>query len=122
MVGEWNKVDRRKFLRIKKHFILSYYDKDNPQKRFDASQLKNLGMGGVCFLTSQYFKPGSFISMDMKTPYLTGTVHIEGKVLGCIERLPGIVYETRLVFDQLAPQAEFVLQKIIDYYKDRKDS
>ena len=117
--NEWEKDDRRQYIRIKKHFILAYYDKEHPEKRFDASQLKNISLGGMCFLTSQYFKPASIVSIELKTPYLTGTVYLEGKVLGCVEKLPKVIYETRLQFDKLSTQAEFVLNKIVEYYKER---
>ncbi len=119
MTVDWNKEERRRYLRITKHFILAYYDKEHPQRRFDASQLKNISMGGMCFLTAQYYKPESTLCIELKTPYLTGTVYLEGKVLGCVEKLPGIIYETRLTFQKLSTQAEFVLNKIVDYYKER---
>jgi len=119
MTTSWDQQERRKFLRIRKNFILSYYNKSHPETRHDATQLKNISIGGMCFLTSLQFRAGTIIAIELKTPYLTGTVYLEGKVVGCVERLAGTVYETRLAFDNLSQQAEFVLQKIVEYYKDK---
>ncbi len=120
MTTNGDQQERRKYIRIKKHFILSYYEKSLPNKKHDASQLKNISKGGMCFLTSVYFKPGTILSIELKTPYLTGTVYLEGKVLGCTEKLNGILFETRMQFEQVSTQAEFVINKIVDYYKENK--
>ncbi len=111
--------ERRQHIRIKKHFILTYYDKANPQKKRDATQIKNISVGGMCILTAEQFQSGAIIGIEMKTPYLSGTVSLEGKVLQSHERLAGIVYETRLTFQNLNAQAEFVLKKIVEYYKEK---
>ncbi len=111
--------ERRRYLRIKKHFILSYYDQKNPDKKFEATQLKNISLGGMCFLTSLRYEPGTQISVELKTPYLTGTTHLDGSVLESQEKMKNILYETRLVFNKLKPEAEFVINKIIDYFKEK---
>ena len=111
--------ERRQDIRIKKHFILSYYDLADPGKKHEATQIKNISVGGVCILTTTQFPPGTLIAIEMKTPYLSGTVQMQGKVLESHERLQGIVYDTRLFFQNLNAQAEFVLKKIVEYYKDK---
>ncbi len=112
--------ERRKYIRIKKHFIISYYDKHDPTTKHEISQIKNISLGGSCFVTSQYWPPTTKIGIELKTPYLAGTVHLEGTVLESHEKIPNLLYETRLVFDQLTPQAEFVLNKIVGYFRELK--
>ena len=112
--------DRRKYIRIKKNFILSFYDKSDPDVRHIITQLKNISHGGMCFITSRYYKPGITMGIDMKTPFLAGTIHLDGTVLGCHEKVPNVIYETRIVFSILDPEVEFILDKIVDYFKEGK--
>jgi hypothetical protein len=116
----WPEKDRRRYVRIKKHFILSYFMKDDPSVKHDLSQLKNISLGGMCFVTSKAFEPQTKLGVELKTPYLADTTHLEGTVLESHEKLPTAIYETRMAFDPLSPQAEFVLKKVIDYFKEIK--
>ena len=110
--------ERRKYLRIKKHFILSFYDKRDPAIKHEVSQLKNISLGGSCFITIHPYEPSTKLVVELKTPYLAGTIHLEGVVLESLEKVPDLIYETRLVFDSLSPQAEFVLNKIVNYFQE----
>jgi len=112
--------ERRKYTRIKKNFIISYYNKEDPAIRHEVSQIKNISLGGSCFITSNYCSPSTKIGIELKTPYLAGTVHLDGSVLESQEKIPNLVYETRLVFEPLTPQAGFVLNKIVEYFKEGK--
>lgn len=112
--------ERRKYARIKKNFIISYYYKQDPSIKYEVSQIKNISLGGSCFITANYCNPSTKIGIELKTPYLAGTVHLEGSVLESHEKIPHLVYETRLIFEPLTPQAEFVLNKIVEYFKEGK--
>src|SRR5262245_9155382 len=105
-------AERRRDIRIKKNFILSYFDKTKPEKKFGATQLKNISMGGMCILTSEAYQPGTVLTIQLKTPYLTGTTQLEGNVLESKEKLAGVLHETRLAFKDLHPEAQFVIEKI----------
>ena len=109
--------ERRKYVRIKKNFILNYHVKNHPQEHFEVSQLKNISLGGMCFVASKSFPPSTKISIELKTPYLANTVNLEGSVLEANEKLKNILYEIRLQFDKLNPQAEFIINKIIEYFQ-----
>ena len=43
--------------------------------------------------------------------------HLEGVVLGSHEKLKNIIYETRLKFENLTPQAELVISRLIQYFE-----
>ena len=114
------RTERRKYIRIKKNFIISYHDQEDPSVKHDVSQIKNIGLGGSCFITSYYCAPSTKMGIELKTPYLAGTVHLDGTVLESHEKIPHLLYETRVVFEPLTPQAEFVLNKIVEYFKEGK--
>jgi c-di-GMP-binding flagellar brake protein YcgR len=116
-MGGSSQPERRQYQRIKKHFILTYFDKADPDVRFSASQLKNISLGGLCLITDQSFPIGTSLGIELKTPFLSELTHLEGTVLASHERVKDIIYETRLEFLQLSPQAEFVLNKIIQYFE-----
>jgi hypothetical protein len=100
-------------MRIEKHFIISYYEKDDPMIKHDISQIKNISLGGMCFVSAQSYAPSTKIGIDMRTPYLTDTVPMEGTVLESREKIRNMIYETRLVFDKLSEQAELIIKKLI---------
>lgn len=109
--------ERRQYKRIKKHFILSYFELVNPTVRYDASQLKNISIGGMCFVTGKSFASGTHLGIELKTPFMTELTHLEGVVLESHEKLKNIIYETRLRFENLTPQAQFVINKLIQYFE-----
>ena len=42
--------------------------------------------------------------VELKTPYLVDITHLEGTVLESHEKIPNIIYETRLQFENLSSQ------------------
>ena len=109
--------ERRQYLRIKKNFILSYYLSTEPAVRYKVSQLKNISKGGMCFITAQKYDKNTRLMIELKTPYLVDITHLEGTVQESHERLPEIIYETRVKFDALSPQAEFLINKLEELFR-----
>lgn len=108
--------ERRRHKRIKKNFILTYFDVSNPSQKFEITQLKNIGKGGICFITTRSFASATKIGIELKTPYLSGTTYLEGVVLESHEKIKNLLYETRLQFTSVEPQAEFLLNKVIEFF------
>ncbi len=121
MKDQYSKVERRKNKRIKKHFLLSYYLRDNPEKKYEVTQLKNISLGGMCFITTRAYAPGTVMGIDLNTPYLSDATYLEGVVLESHETAKGILYNTRLQFKDLTPEAKFLLKKIMDFFANRRD-
>ena len=71
----------------------------------------------MCFVTSSGYTPKVVLVIDLKTPYLADPTTLEGTVLGSKEMISNILYETRVSFSKLSPQAEFVIKKIIENFK-----
>ena len=107
--------ERRKSKRIRKNFILSYFEKNFPQRRYELTQLKNIGRGGMCFITSKQFETGIKIGIELKTPYLAEATHLEASVLESHEKVKNMIYETRVKFESLDPEGEFLLAKLIEF-------
>ncbi len=110
------KEERRFHKRIKKNFILTYFDVNNPSVKFEITQLKNISKGGICFITTRTFPASTQIGIELKTPYLSGTTYLEGTVLESHEKIKNLLYETRLEFAPLEAPAEFLLNKLIEYF------
>ncbi len=109
--------DRRKYIRISKNFIFDYFDLAKPSEKFPASQIKNISLGGLCIVTEKPFSPGSLLGIEIKTPFFSGLSSFEGRVLESHERIHGIVYETRIQFQHLDPDAEKVLKQAILFFE-----
>jgi len=113
--------ERRQYERIKKSFILSYYDLANPERKFEITQLKNISYGGMCFITSKNYESSTKLGVELKTPYLAGTTHLEGAVLGSNEKMKDAIYETRLQFGPLEAEAKVLLGKLIKLFVEDEE-
>ncbi|VAX35769.1 hypothetical protein MNBD_UNCLBAC01-304 [hydrothermal vent metagenome] len=108
------KKDRRKFPRINKNFILSYLDPSTSDKKYEITQLVNISTGGMCFVTTTQLESLIKIQIKLKIPYLSNNTHLCGKVLDSREKVKGIIYITRLEFEDLPPNAKLLVKEIID--------
>ena len=109
-------VERRRHKRIRRNFILTYFEKNDPSQKYEITQLKNISAGGMCFVTTQQFAPKTLISVELKTPYLSDTTYLEGMVLESHEKAKGVLYETRLQFTELNAQASFIIEKLVEFF------
>ncbi|MFC1510340.1 PilZ domain-containing protein [Candidatus Omnitrophota bacterium] len=117
-----NGENRRKFKRISKNFILTYFNIDQPEKHHEITQLKNICEGGMCFIASQPAQENAMLGINLKTPYISETTFFEGKVLGSNEKISALVYEIRIEFDQLNDDAKFLINKLMDVFlKDQEN-
>ncbi len=113
MIKGWGFKEKRQYQRIQRNFIICYNDKITPDNKYEVTQIKNISLGGLCFVTHKFYPEGSKLSFELRTPYLTDTVHLEGAVLESKEKIKSILYETRLIFDRLSSESELVLQKMV---------
>ena len=113
--------ERRQYIRIEKHFILTYYDMIHPDDKYEASQLKNISLGGMCLITGKPFASGTRLAIELKTPFLLELTHLEGIVMESHERIKDVIYETRMQFDQLSKEAMYLLGKLIEHFEKRDE-
>lgn len=110
------KNERRQYVRIGKNLILSYFLPQDPSRKFDMSQMKNLSRGGICFVTTESFPPMTRLAVEFMTPYLTETSALTGVVIESTEKIPGLLFETRMKFENLSPVATKFLEEMISYF------
>lgn len=108
--------ERRQYVRVTKNFILTYYEKDRPGEKHEITQLKNISLGGMCFITTKSHTPKTHLAIELKTPYLANITYLEGTVQMSHEKVKGILYETRVKFESLNTEAEYLLSKMIEFF------
>lgn len=110
--------ERRQHERISKSFILSYFDLENPDHKYEITQLRNISFGGMCFITERSYEKSTKLGIELKTPYLSGMTCLKGVVLGSNEKMKDKIYETRLQFEPLETESKVLLGKLIDLFID----
>lgn len=107
--------ERRKFARIKKHYIIRFIQKGNRSVKYEVSQVENISRGGMLFSSSVGFEKDAELLIELRTPYIAETVHLTGIILECKDKVPGILFQNRLQFLDLSPTAQDILDKIEKY-------
>jgi hypothetical protein len=107
--------ERRQFVRIRKHYIIRFYQKDNPSLKYEASQILNISKGGLCFSSTIPFDIGAHLAIELRTPYVAEKVYLEGRILESKEKIKGVVYQNRIKFNDLSAHAADVLDKVEKY-------
>ena len=107
--------ERRVHVRIYRNFILAYHEKGKSKASQDVSQVNNVSRGGMNFSSIRPLKEGVVLKIDLKTPFISNSISMEGIVLECREKIPEMIYEIRLKFQKIPEQALGVLQKIESY-------
>ena len=110
--------ERRKYLRIYRNFIMSYHEKGKSMIRHNVSQVNNVSKGGLGFASTHPLKEGTGVMIDLKAPFIADPIRLEGVVLECKEKIPELIYEVRLQFQEISQQALAALDKIEDYSKE----
>jgi len=110
--------ERRKYLRIYRNFILSYHEKGKEAAPNSFSQVNNVSKGGLSFSSTYPLKEGAVVTIDLKTPFITDSINLDGVILSCKEKVPDLIYEVRIQFQEIVPEVLVVLEKIENYSKD----
>jgi len=113
--------ERRKHLRVYRNFILTYQEKGKTAIYHNVSQLNNVSKGGLSFTSTYPLAPGAIVTIDLKTPFISDSIGLEGVVLESKEKIQDMIYEVRLQFQNIPPEALTMLEKIETYAKAQKD-
>lgn len=116
-----NGEERRKFVRIKKHFIIRFSEKGNPSMKHEISQVEDISKGGMRFSSTISLEKDTVLVIELRTPYISETVHLEGTILDSESKVGGIIYQNRLVFNNLDTIAEDILTRIEKYNAERSE-
>jgi hypothetical protein len=121
MTSEKQGAERRQFVRIKKNYIIRFYEKNNPSMKFEVSQIENISKGGLCFTSTMSLSAGANLSIELRTPYVADTIYLEGNLLSSTEKIKGLIYINHLKFHDISSEALEVLEKIEKYNANRID-
>jgi hypothetical protein len=112
--------ERRKHLRIYRNFILSYHVKGKVIAKHNVFQVNNVSRGGMNFSSTHPLNPGVIVMIDLKAPFIADSIRLEGIVLECREKIPDMIYEIRLQFQEVPEQVLSVFEKIESYGKAKE--
>lgn len=109
--------EQRLHPRIYRNFILSYYEKGKSALKDNISQINNISRGGMSFVATHPLKDKTTVVLDLKTPFVVDSIHLEGVVLESREKIPEMIYEIRVQFNEVSESVLHVLEKIESYGK-----
>lgn len=107
--------ERRQTVRIKKHFILRFFLKNEPTKALEISQVEDISKGGICFTSTINFKKGDILGIELRTPYISDAINLEGTIVAIHDKIKGMIYQNHLQFQNITPAASAILEKIEQY-------
>lgn len=93
--------DRRRYKRIKANFVVSYRPVTLSESA-NISQTKNLSQGGMLLTTNKAFAKGTLLKMSIQIPIISYKVELVGRVMESREVTKSLIYETRIVFQDLS--------------------
>jgi len=107
--------ERRKSKRLGRHFVVAYrvYGVDS---EYDLSQIKNISRGGLRFITSKKYPPGTVLTVELRTPVTRGRIKILGKVVSSETLVNGLIHDTRITYFKLDKDTEVLIEKTIQYF------
>jgi len=109
--------EKRKNPRIDVSFVVSYRPLDE-EELADLSQTRNFSQGGMLLTTNTAFKKGTFLKMFIRLPLITDKIHLLGKVLESKQVVKNLIYETRIVFQNLEDEVNRVLKDTVDSFME----
>lgn len=113
--------EKRKYQRIQKHFVLSYFDASRPQEKFSGTQLKNISAGGLCLITEKDFPPGTVLSIEIKSTFFNTLRQLQAEVLESQECVKGIIYNTRVQFKNILPEEQETIDACIKFFNNKEN-
>jgi len=92
--------ERRKNPRLTATFVVSYRIK-HQHGLYDLSQSKNVSKSGILLTTNRFFEPGTNLAMTIRFPFVSQRIEATGEVLNSREVVKNLIYETRIIFQDL---------------------
>ena len=108
-------AERRKHPRINARFIVSYRILEEDHL-VDASQTKNLSLGGMLLTTNRKFDVGTHLALEVRLPFDPNPIMLIGKVLDSKEISRDLIYDTRITFLSVDDRHKHVIKDTVDYY------
>jgi len=110
-----NQPNRRKFSRINRSYIISYTPVNVGELKYDMSQTKDLGEGGLSFIADKGFEKGTILKIKLRLPEFLDYVIVQAKVVDSKQRAKGIIYETRASFIDVEQKIKDSINRLVNY-------
>ena len=107
--------ERRKFVRVDGTFVVNYRDISVAYPKSDISQTRNISEGGLLFTTDKEFKKDTVLKLRLRLPDSSDYIDIKVRVVGSIQRLKNIMYETRVRFIGITDEGKDGIKKIVEH-------
>ena len=110
-------IEKRKFRRIDRNYVVSYTAISPADSKFDLSQTKDVSEGGLLFIADRKFEKGTVLKIKLRLPEFLDYVIVKVEVLG--STLTGKTrssYETRARFVEIDQKVKEAIKKQADYY------
>jgi len=115
--------ERRKFTRVDGTFVVSYTDVTTQEQKTDVTQTKNISVGGVLFVAGKGFPAGTVLRLKLRVPDAPDYINVKVKVVESIQRVKGMMYDTRVKFIGMKEEDRDAIRKAVEYHlKKPKDS
>ncbi|MDP2939082.1 MAG: PilZ domain-containing protein [Candidatus Omnitrophota bacterium] len=113
--------ERRKYERLKRPFVVSYNALGDPSATYDITQIKDISLGGMRFITSKGYMPNTRLNIELRLPFMEEKVKLKARVIESKEVVKDLIYDTRVCFKELEEEAQEILSKTINLFlkKDR---
>jgi len=110
-----DKIERRKYERIAKQFVLTYKVRGKEEK-YEVSQIKNISLGGMLFTTSKDFLPNTLLEIELKAPVSAKAINLLAKVVDSQKVVEGLIYNTRVSFVEVEESAKDLIKETVDFF------
>ena len=83
---------------------------------YDITQVKDISIGGMRFITAQSFPSGTILAVELKTPFKEERLKFKASVIESKEVATDLIYDTRVRFVDLEGEQREALNKIINVF------
>ena len=109
------RLERRRFKRISGSYIVSYAPMKSEELKFDISQTKNISEDGMLFISDRKFEKDVVLKMKLRLPEFSDYVIVQAQVIDSIQRVKGVMYETRARFIEVEQKVRESIRKLVDH-------
>lgn len=108
------RFERRRFPRIDAKYVISYKELFDVNVKFDLSQTKNIGEGGILFTSDKIYQKGAILELKIRFPDFSDFVTLKGKVVDSKSIGKGIMTDTRVSFIDTEEKVKEAIKKIVE--------
>ncbi len=105
--------ERRRDQRLQRPLIVSYQLCCDPNANYDVTQIKDISLGGMRFVTSESYPAETLLSIELRTPFREERLKLKASVIESKEIAANLIYETRVRFVDLDNDTREALSKTI---------